>query len=158
WTRTTLPFSVAVPPSRAGYLVGSPPTREHGQGESARARSRNYVSQSGYRDALCRRPSSTGQPPRHAWGAVGIRCDDVVGGLVVQGIVPVGWSVPTGTPVTLPPRVLSKCDWPAPPFPGSWVFVTENPSVISAAADLATSNHAIRLDCTNGTPSDVEVD
>jgi len=70
----------------------------------------------------------------------------------------VGWSVPTGTPVTLPPRVLSKCDWPAPPFPGSWVFVTENPSVISAAADLATSNHAIRLDCTNGTPSDVEVD
>jgi uncharacterized protein (TIGR02679 family) len=99
-----------------------------------------------------------GQPPRHAWGAVGIRCDDVVGGLVVLGIVPVGWSVPMGTPVTLPPRVLSKCDWPAPPFPGYWVFVTENPSVISAAADLDTSNHAIRLVCTNGTPSDVEID
>jgi uncharacterized protein (TIGR02679 family) len=36
--------------------------------------------------------------------------------------------------------------------------VTENPSVVSAAADLTTNTEAIRLLCTNGTPSDVEID
>lgn len=99
-----------------------------------------------------------GQSPRHAWAAVGVRCDDVVGGLIVLGILPMHWSVPAGTPVTISPRVLSKCQWPTPSVPESWVFVTENPSVISAAADLHASGGAIRLVCTNGTPSDVEID
>jgi uncharacterized protein (TIGR02679 family) len=97
------------------------------------------------------------QRPRAAWASVGVDCDDVVGGLVAVGILPVGWSVPPGATVTLPPRVLNTCEWPRPDAAGSWVFVTENPSIASAAADLAASGWGIRLLCTSGTPSAGEI-
>lgn len=97
------------------------------------------------------------QSPRRAWADVGVRCDDVVGGLIVLGILPIGWTAPLGSPVTLPPRVLSACHWPEAPAPNAWVFVTENPSVVSAAADLALADEPIHLICTNGTPSDIEI-
>ncbi|WP_432994955.1 TIGR02679 domain-containing protein [Dactylosporangium sp. CA-233914] len=77
----------------------------------------------------------TGQSPRTAWAAVGVDCDDLTGGLLALGIHPAGWSLPPGTVVTLPPRELARCAWPAPPGRDTWVFVTENPSVVTAAAD-----------------------
>jgi hypothetical protein len=55
----------------------------------------------------------------------------------------------------LPPRVLARCEWPR--GDGSWVFVTENPSVASAAADLAAGGVDVRLICTSGTPSPGEI-
>jgi hypothetical protein len=63
--------------------------------------------------------------------------------------------VPQGSAVTLPPRVLARCEWPR--GDGSWAFVTENPSVASAAADLAAGGVEVRLICTSGTPSPVEI-
>jgi len=70
---------------------------------------------------------------------------------------PASWAVPDESPITLPPRVLTSCSWPEPPDRNAWIFVTENPSVLSAAADLAQSGTRIRLLCTSGTPSDDEV-
>jgi len=96
------------------------------------------------------------QRPRDAWAALGVDCDDLVGGLIALGIVPADWMLPRGTPVTLPPRVLNMCQWPKPTSP-SWVFVTENPSIVSAAADLAALRDGIRLLCTSGTPSAIEI-
>jgi uncharacterized protein (TIGR02679 family) len=98
-----------------------------------------------------------GQRPARAWGSLGVDSDDVVGGLIAIGIVPVGWQVPPGAVITLPPRVLSTCEWPSPDAADSWVFVTENPSVTSAAADIAASAPQIRLLCTSGTPSATEI-
>jgi uncharacterized protein (TIGR02679 family) len=95
------------------------------------------------------------QRPRAAWGAVHVDCDDVIGGLTAIGILPSGWSVPRGNAVTLPPRVLARCEWPR--SDGSWVFVTENPSVATAAADLAAGGADVRLICTSGTPSPIEI-
>lgn len=98
-----------------------------------------------------------GQRPRHAWASLGVDSDDIVGGLTAVGIAPVGWTLPPGTAITLPPRTLSRCEWPPPDAANSWVFVTENPSVVSAAADLAASEVKIRLLCTSGTPSADEI-
>jgi uncharacterized protein (TIGR02679 family) len=89
---------------------------------------------------------------REAWAAVGVSFDDITGGLTLLGIAPVGWVVPGGAPVTLPPRVLADCLWPQPA--GASVFVTENPSVLGAATTLAGA----RVICTSGTPARVEVD
>jgi uncharacterized protein (TIGR02679 family) len=97
-----------------------------------------------------------GQRPRAAWASVGVDCDDVVGGLAAVGLLPVGWSLPPGALVTLPPRVLNACEWPQPSA-DRWVFVTENPSVASAAADLAATQAGVRLLCTSGTPSAGEI-
>ncbi|GAA0506551.1 hypothetical protein Ade02nite_95440 [Paractinoplanes deccanensis] len=98
-----------------------------------------------------------GLPPRAAWAAAGIDCDDLTGGLLALGIHPAGWSLPVGTVVTIPPRELARCAWPEAPQSGVRVFVTENPSVVTAAADL--SNGApVRLLCTVGTPSALEID
>lgn len=97
------------------------------------------------------------QRPREAWSAVGVVPDDVVGGLIAIGILPLGWSVPRGATVTLPPRVLNSCEWPRPDATDSWVFVTENPSVTAAGADLAANGTVVRLLCTSGTPSGTEV-
>ncbi len=94
--------------------------------------------------------------PRDTWAAVGVNCDDLTGGLIAVGIYPVGWHLPPGAAVTLPPRELSGCTWVPPAQPGSWVFVTENPSVASAAADVA-AHASVHLLCTSGTPSAVEV-
>ena len=89
---------------------------------------------------------------RAAWAEAGVDSDDVTGGLVAVGILPVGWTLPLGTVATLPPRVLSACKWPDPGASNQWVFVTENPSVASAAADMIFESPAIRLLCTSGTP------
>ena len=97
------------------------------------------------------------QRPRAAWAEAGVECDDLTGGLVAVGVVPVGWTIPAGTAVTLPPRVLNRCEWPPPGDGERWVFVTENPSVASAAADLAEECD-VRLLCTDGTPSRREID
>jgi len=97
------------------------------------------------------------QRPRQAWDQIGVDCDDLTGGLIAVGIVPDGWRLPPGTPVTLPPRVLATCPWPAPNEPGRWVFDTENPSVASAAADLSADGADVRLLCTSGTPSTLEI-
>jgi hypothetical protein len=48
--------------------------------------------------------------PRDGWAMLGVRCDDIVGGLTTVGITPAGWTVPGRTPVTLPLRVLATCD------------------------------------------------
>lgn len=51
--------------------------------------------------------------------------------------------------------------WPVPPHPGSKIFVTENPSVVTAADLVATASNGgrqIRLLCTVGTPSAREIE
>jgi uncharacterized protein (TIGR02679 family) len=97
------------------------------------------------------------QRPRAAWAETGVDCDDVTGGFIAVGILPAGWTVPAGTALTLPPRVLNTCRWPVPDVNLSWVFITENPSVASAAADLASECPHVRLLCTSGTPSVREI-
>jgi uncharacterized protein (TIGR02679 family) len=97
------------------------------------------------------------QRSRAAWAAVGVDCDDLTGGLIAVGIHPAGWQLPAGTVVTLPPRELASCRWPQSPVTRAWTFVTENPSVASAAADLAATGVPVRLLCTSGTPSAVEI-
>jgi uncharacterized protein (TIGR02679 family) len=98
------------------------------------------------------------QRPRAAWAAVGVDCDDLTGGLIAVGIYPVGWQLPAGAAVTLPPRELTSCRWQPGPITRPWVFVTENPSVATAAADLAATGVPVRLLCMSGTPSAVEAD
>lgn len=98
--------------------------------------------------------------PRSLWAQAGVDCDELMGGLTVHGIHPDRWKLPSGAVCTLPPRELNNPKWPAPPSGGAWVFVTENPSVLAAAADLVSreSEHApVRLICTMGTPSAVEI-
>lgn len=97
------------------------------------------------------------QRPRSAWAEVGVECDDVTGGLVAVGMVPAGWTVPPGAAITLSPRVLNRCEWPRAEEDERWVFVTENPSVAAAAAELA-ADCEVRLLCTDGTPSRGEVE
>lgn len=92
-------------------------------------------------------------PPRQMWASVGVSYDDITGGLTTLGIAPAGWTVPDSAPVTLPPRVLAICSWPE--GAGATVFVTENPSVLSAAAGVGVAD--ARVICTSGTPSAVEV-
>ncbi len=96
------------------------------------------------------------QRSRAAWDAVGVDCDDLTGGLIAVGIYPAGWLLPAEAAVTLPPRELTRCRWPSGP-PCAWTFVTENPSVASAAADLAATGVPVRLLCMSGTPSTLEV-
>src|SRR5262249_32375052 len=72
--------------------------------------------------------------PGAAWNSLGVDCDDLTGGLLALGIHPVGWSLPSATVVTVPPYELARCNWPPPSEPDRWVFVTENPSVVKAAA------------------------
>ena len=101
--------------------------------------------------------TSFAQRSRAAWDAVGVDCDDLTGGLIAIGIHPTGWQLPAGTAVTLPPRELASCRWPQGPITRAWTFVTENASVASAAADLAATGVSVRLLCTSGTPSAIEV-
>ncbi|MGR7027242.1 DUF2399 domain-containing protein [Geodermatophilus sp. URMC 62] len=101
--------------------------------------------------------TSAGQRARAAWDSLGVDWDDLTGGLITIGIHPVGWTLPPHVAVTIPPRELAGCRWPAPAGPGA-VFVTENPSVAAAAADLvAADGTPVRLICTSGTPSAGEV-
>jgi uncharacterized protein (TIGR02679 family) len=101
--------------------------------------------------------TSFAQRSRAAWDVVGVDCDDLTGGLIAVGIHPAGWHLPAGAAVTLPPRELASCRWPQGPVTRPWTFVTENPSVASAAADLAATGVPVRLLCTSGTPSAVEI-
>jgi uncharacterized protein (TIGR02679 family) len=97
---------------------------------------------------------------RQAWGVLGVDFDDLTGGLVTIGVHPVGWVIPASAVVTLPPRELAKCTWAPPPYLGASVFVTENPSVAAAAVDLAGETgdgEPVRLLCTVGTPSELEI-
>jgi uncharacterized protein (TIGR02679 family) len=100
---------------------------------------------------------AAGMKKRDAWDRLGIDCDDLTGGLLALGLQPDGWSLPPDAVVTIPPRELARCAWPSPPVPGTWAFVTENPSVIAAAATSAICTAVpIRLLCTVGTPSALE--
>jgi uncharacterized protein (TIGR02679 family) len=94
---------------------------------------------------------AVGDSLKEQWASVGVAYDDITGGLTTLGIAPTGWGVPPGLPVTLPPRVLADCVWPA--GDGRDVYVTENPSIIGAATTVADA----RVICTSGTPSRAEV-
>jgi uncharacterized protein (TIGR02679 family) len=99
----------------------------------------------------------TGLGPRHAWDALGVDIDNLTGGLLALGIHPAGWHLPPDAVVMLPPRELADVRWPTPEQAGTWVFVTENPSVLAAAADVVrNAGTPVRLLCTVGTPSAVE--
>jgi uncharacterized protein (TIGR02679 family) len=101
--------------------------------------------------------TSPGQRARTAWESLGVDWDDLTGGLITVGIHPAAWTLPPHVAVTIPPRELAVCDWPTPTTART-VFVTENPSVAAAAADLvAAEGVAVRIVCTSGTPSAGEV-
>ncbi len=99
---------------------------------------------------------AAGSRTRAAWSAVGVDLDDLTGGLLTLGLRPAGWQLPHDAIVTLPPRVLNTVDWAPPPQPGSTVFITENPSVIAAAADHTTTT-PVHMICTSGTPAASEI-
>jgi hypothetical protein len=80
--------------------------------------------------------------------------DDITGGISAVGIAPGDWTIPAGDVVTLPPRVLAKCAWPTSTSATEYVFVTENPSVLAAAAAVTGA----RVLCTSGTPSRLEAE
>ncbi|MFJ1610409.1 DUF2399 domain-containing protein [Streptomyces sp. NPDC088253] len=95
--------------------------------------------------------------PRAAWGRLGVDLDMVGGGLLTLGVHPCGWSVPGRHAFVLPPSALSEATWPGPDRgEDSWVFVTENPSVTTAALALP-EDAPVRLLCTVGTPSALEI-
>lgn len=100
--------------------------------------------------------TSSGDGRRRAWDEAGVDYDDLLGGLLSAGVHPDGWKIPDGQVVTLPPRVLEHCRWPAPPRPADWLFVTENPSIIGAAAAGASAAFPVRVLCTAGNPSALE--
>ncbi|MFJ9011559.1 DUF2399 domain-containing protein [Streptomyces canus] len=96
---------------------------------------------------------------RSNWARLGVDCDDLLGGLIITGITPRGWRIPPGATFTLPPRELAKIAWERPEIPGTWVFVTENPSVLAAASTHALAQDTAttaRVICTAGTPSQLE--
>ncbi|WP_443071539.1 DUF2399 domain-containing protein [Streptomyces sp. WMMC940] len=102
---------------------------------------------------------SSGNTPRSAWARLGVDCDDLLGGLIITGVTPSGWGVPPSATFTLPPRELADIAWEPPPAADTWVFVTENPSVLSAARSQALLDDTAatpRVICTAGTPSQVE--
>jgi len=107
--------------------------------------------------ALTGPPGSSG---RASWARLGVDCDDLIGGLIMTGTSPQGWHIPAGATFTLPPRELSPITWKPPTAAGEWVFVTENPSVLAAAANRHMhgpgEGTAPRVICTAGTPSQLE--
>jgi uncharacterized protein (TIGR02679 family) len=98
---------------------------------------------------------------RSLWAQAGVDCDQLMGGLTVLGVHPRGWQLPPAATCTLPPRELACPAWPTAPHPDAWVFITENPSVLAAAADMVARNpdcaNPIRLVCTMGNPSQTEI-
>jgi len=102
---------------------------------------------------------SSGTPARSGWARLGVDCDDLLGGLIITGITPRGWRVPPGATFTLPPRELAKIEWEPCETTSTWVFVTENPSVLAAASNQALAHGSCmtpRVICTAGTPSQLE--
>ena len=102
---------------------------------------------------------STEGTVRQRWEQAGVDFDDIMGGLAMTGILPEGWSAPLGAIVTVPPRELTQAEWPDT-TDESPVFVTENPSILAAAADMALDEQLdhVRVVCTLGTPSGNELD
>jgi uncharacterized protein (TIGR02679 family) len=104
-----------------------------------------------------------GSTARSLWAQAGVDCDQLMGGLAVLGlgIHPRGWQLPPAATCTLPPRELARPEWPTAPYPDAYVFITENPSVLAAAADMRARNpnctNPIRLVCTMGNPSQTEI-
>ncbi|MFD6334226.1 DUF2399 domain-containing protein [Streptomyces niveus] len=96
-------------------------------------------------------------PPRTAWGILGVDLDRLGGGLLSLGVNPDGCHMSARFPLVLPPATLTDVHWPTPPHEDSWVFVTENPSVTTAALELPPAV-PVRLLCTVGTPSATELD
>ncbi len=94
---------------------------------------------------------------RSAWDGIGVDYDQLTGGLLCLNVLPDGWHLPADEPVTVVPHTLARCRWARPPNPQAWVFVTENPSVVTALLDLVPLPCGARLVCTIGTPSAVEV-
>ncbi|MFE1987635.1 DUF2399 domain-containing protein [Streptomyces mirabilis] len=102
---------------------------------------------------------SSGAPARSGWARLGVDCDDLLGGLIITGITPRGWRIPPGATLTLPPRELAHIEWEPPETTGTWVFVTENPSVLAAASGQSLAQGSLvtpRVICTAGTPSQLE--
>ncbi|MGW3061748.1 DUF2399 domain-containing protein [Streptomyces goshikiensis] len=94
---------------------------------------------------------------RAAWKQLGVSLDELSGGLITLGMEPVGWRVPHDHPLVLPPWNLERVAWPPPPDGETgWVFITENPSIVTAALNQAPAQ-ALRLLCTVGTPSPTEL-
>lgn len=103
---------------------------------------------------------TSGGRPREQWSQVGVDGDDLLGGLIMLGIAPLGWRLPRASVVTVPPRELAVTRWPDPPPHRRWAFVTENPSVLAAAAEMAAAQPELpplQLICTVGTPSSIEI-
>lgn len=83
---------------------------------------------------------------RGIWAEAGVACDDLSCDVLVLRVP--GWP---DEPLRLTLRQIMK--WDPPPANGS-VFVCENPTVVSAAADLPTSSAVI---CVEGIPSTAAV-
>ncbi|MFD9047214.1 DUF2399 domain-containing protein [Streptomyces zaomyceticus] len=101
--------------------------------------------------------TAPGVPTRAAWSGLGVDLDRLGGGLLSVGVHPDGWILPDRFPLVLPPAALADIIWNAPPHAGCWVFVTENPSVTTAALEM-DPDIPVRLLCTVGTPSAMELD
>jgi len=102
-----------------------------------------------------------GMAPRLQWSQVGVDFDDIVGGLAMLTMLPVGWALPRATVLTIPPRELVQARWPSPVESDEWCFVTENPSVIAAAANMFQDEPhlpASPVVCTMGTPATLEIE
>ncbi|OQR59954.1 hypothetical protein B6E66_32535 [Streptomyces maremycinicus] len=102
---------------------------------------------------------TTGTTARASWARLGVDYDDLLGGLIITGVTPQHWKIPPGATFTLPPRELTGITWEPPTTPGTWVFVTENPSVLAAASSHALTETTVappRVICTAGTPSRLE--
>lgn len=91
---------------------------------------------------------------RGTWARLGVHFDSITAGLSMVGIAPAGWTVPAGSPVTLPPYVLADCEWDQPGAGDARVFVTENPSVLTALLAVP----GVRAVCTSGKPSGLVVE
>ncbi|MBT2526982.1 DUF2399 domain-containing protein [Streptomyces sp. ISL-99] len=101
--------------------------------------------------------TDAGAPAREAWARLGIDLDAFTGGLLTLGVHPEGWHIPPRQPIVLTPWVLRHALWPGPRNSDNpYVFISENPSVAAAALDCPPGS--VRLLCTIGTPSAVEID
>ncbi|WP_329392625.1 DUF2399 domain-containing protein [Streptomyces lydicus] len=102
--------------------------------------------------------TSIGMPVRTAWSRLRVALDSLSGGLLSVGVHPEGWGVPARHPCVLLPYTLTEATWPRPNREEDcWVFVTENPSITAAALALPR-DVPVRLLCTVGTPSAVDID
>ncbi|MFE7777681.1 DUF2399 domain-containing protein [Streptomyces sp. NPDC057445] len=94
---------------------------------------------------------------REAWALLGVRCDDLTGGLLTINLHPLGFTAPPGHAITLPPRSLQLCTWPDP-FGSGGVYITENPSIATAMLDEPDLAPGTPLICLLGTPSTTETE